>query len=108
MNFSNFIPMNDPLKILKTQSDELFKKHKVKTAYAFGSVCSDTFNDESDVDLLVSFEDVPLLDYADNFFDLQRELELILGRKIDLVIEKTVTNPYLKKSIDQQKIQLYG
>lgn len=101
--------MNSSLEILKKQqSNELFKKHRVKTAYAFGSVCSEEFNDESDVDLLVSFEDVPLLDYADNFFDLQHELESIIGRKIDLVVEKSVTNPYLKKSIDRQKIHLYG
>ena len=47
----------------------LCKSHKVKSLYAFGSVLSDKFNDESDIDLIVNFSDVQLLDYADNYFD---------------------------------------
>ena len=31
----------------------LCKSHKVKSLYAFGSVLSDKFNDESDIDLIV-------------------------------------------------------
>ena len=43
----------------------------LKSLYAFGSVLSDKFNDESDIDLIVNFSDVQLLDYADNYFDLK-------------------------------------
>ena len=34
----------------------LCKAHKVKSLYAFGSVLTDKFNNESDVDLIVDFE----------------------------------------------------
>ena len=42
---------------------ELCKKYKVKYLYAFGSILTNRFNDESDVDLLVRFNDseIPLL-----------------------------------------------
>ena len=49
---------------------ELCKKYKVKYLYAFGSILTNRFNDESDVDLLVRFNDseIPLLEFGDNFF----------------------------------------
>ena len=36
---------------------ELLKKHKIKNAYFFGSVLTDKFNEESDLDLLINFQD---------------------------------------------------
>ncbi|MBQ7489293.1 MAG: nucleotidyltransferase domain-containing protein [Bacteroidales bacterium] len=36
---------------------EILKQHKVKNAYLFGSVLTDRFNDQSDIDLLVNYED---------------------------------------------------
>jgi uncharacterized protein len=42
----------------------LCKQHKVKTLYAFGSVLTDTFNNESDIDFVVDFSNVSLEEYA--------------------------------------------
>ena len=36
---------------------ELFKKHKIKNAYIFGSALTDRFNNESDVDFIVNLQD---------------------------------------------------
>ena len=48
---------------------ELCKKYKVQYLYVFGSILTNRFNDESDVDLLVRFKDneIPLLEFGDNF-----------------------------------------
>src|SRR5690606_16956126 len=72
----------------------LCESHKVKALYAFGSVITDKFNDESDIDLIVSFREIDLLDYADNYFDLKFSLEDKLRRPIDLLEEKAIKNPY--------------
>ena len=56
----------------------LCKKHKVKKLFAFGSVLTNRFNDKSDIDLVVDFENVPLEEYADNYFDLKDSLSSIL------------------------------
>jgi predicted nucleotidyltransferase len=61
----------------------LCKSHKVKSLYAFGSVLTDTFNDQSDLDFIVNFDDVHLLDYADNYFDLKFSLEDTFKRPVD-------------------------
>ena len=86
----------------------LCKKYHVATMYLFGSAVTETFNENSDVDFLISFNsDVGLEEYADNYFDLLFEMEDIFDRKVDLVTEKTLSNPYLTYSIEQTKQLIY-
>jgi predicted nucleotidyltransferase len=82
--------------------------HKVKTLYAFGSVLSDRFTAESDIDLIVDFEHVTLEDYADNYFDLKFSLQDTLKRKIDLLEQQAIKNPYFLEHVNQQKQLVYG
>jgi predicted nucleotidyltransferase len=49
--------------------ENLCRQYNVKTLYAFGSVLTDRFNSDSDVDLIVDFREIPLESYADNYFD---------------------------------------
>lgn len=87
--------------------NSLCAKHKVSELYVFGSVLTDTFNTESDIDLLVEFDGVDLLEYADNYFNLKEELESILHREIDLVENKAVRKPIFRKVLDREKKLLY-
>jgi len=93
----------------KSQIAMLCKKYRVATMYLFGSAATDTLNENSDIDFLISFRsDVSLEEYADNYFELLFELEDIFGRKIDLVTEKTLTNPYFIRSVEQTKQLIYA
>ena len=86
----------------------LLKENKVKRAYAFGSVCTDKFNDKSDIDLLITFEDgLDPLVYGRNFFKIQFALEDLFQRNIDLVTEPTLRNPYFIKVMNETKTPLY-
>ena len=76
--------------------------------YAFGSILTDSFSAESDVDLIVDFQDQDVLDYGDNYYNLKFSLEDILNRSVDLLEEKAISNPFFKKSIDQKKLLIYG
>ncbi len=75
--------------------------------YAFGSILTDSFSAESDVDLIVDFQDQDVLDYGDNYYNLKFSLEDILNRSVDLLEEKILSNPFFKKSIDQKKFPFY-
>lgn len=86
----------------------LCKAHKVKSLYAFGSVLTDEFNSESDVDFIVDFQKLDVLDYGDNYYNLKFALENILKRSIDLLEEKAIKNPYFRKSVNQNKKLIYG
>ena len=85
----------------------LCKIHKVKSLYAFGSVLTNTFNPTSDIDLLVDFEPIDVLDYGDNYYDLKFSLEAIFSRPIDLLEEKALKNPYFKNAINENKQLIY-
>jgi predicted nucleotidyltransferase len=87
---------------------KMLKKHRVRSAYAFGSVTNEKFNRESDIDLLISFEDkMDPLEYGDHFFSLYEELPILLNRKVDLVTEASLKNPFLIESVMENRIPLY-
>ncbi|HEV7231924.1 MAG TPA: nucleotidyltransferase domain-containing protein [Bacteroidia bacterium] len=87
---------------------QLCEIYKVKSLFAFGSVTTDHFSKDSDVDLLVGFEDLAPIVYADNYFNLKFSLEDLLKRNIDLLESKSLQNPFLKTQIDRTKVSVYG
>lgn len=89
------------------QVTHILQAHHVQRAYAFGSVTTDRFNEESDIDLLVTFRTIPFGEYATNYWSLEDELEKLLQRKVDIVVEKTLSNPYLIKSIEKNRTLIY-
>ena len=97
--------------ILEQHSTEIKKlcdRHKVKSLYAFGSVLTDKFNMGSDIDLIVDFEPIDVSTYADNYFDLKFSLQDIFHRSIDLLEEKTISNPYFRQVISENRRLVYG
>ncbi|MEY1640556.1 nucleotidyltransferase family protein [Tenuifilum osseticum] len=87
---------------------DLCLKHKVKRLFVFGSILTNRFKKNSDIDLVVDFQDVDLYEYADNYFDLKESLEKLLNRNVDLLEGKAIKNPYLKQTIDSSKQLIYG
>jgi uncharacterized protein len=87
---------------------KLCQIHNVKSLYVFGSVLTDKFNTKSDIDLIVEFQPLDVLEYVDNYYDLKFSLETILKREIDLLEEKAIKNPYFRKTINQNKKLIYG
>jgi hypothetical protein len=76
--------------------------------HVFGSVCTDNFNDKSDIDVLISFDTLSVDQYTDNYFDLHYKLEDLFGRKIDLITDKSLSNPYFIQAIEQTKQLIYA
>lgn len=99
------------MKIIDKNIDKikaLCNKHKVTRLFLLGSILTENFKKSSNIDLLVDFAGVELYDYADNYFDFKTSLEKLLKRQIDLLEDKAVKNPYLRKSIDSSKQLIYG
>lgn len=84
-------------------------KHHVKTLYTFGSVNTEEFNVDSDIDLMVSFDmnKVSEEDYVDVYFDMLFTLEELLHREVDLVTERSIKNPYFKDEIAKTRILIF-
>jgi predicted nucleotidyltransferase len=90
------------------QIKTLCQKYNVKKLFAFGSVLTNKFNEQSDIDLIVDFDKQNIADYFDNYFDFKYSLENIFGRKVDLLEEKPIQNKYLRNSIENSKQLIYG
>lgn len=76
------------MKLIENNSQKIIalcQKHKVGKLFVFGSLLTDHFNEGSDVDMVVDFDEVTLEDYEDNYFDLKFSLEDIFGREVDLL-----------------------
>lgn len=96
--------------ILKNRNDflKLCRNHKVKYLYAFGSATNDNFNpDRSDIDLLVEIDDPDPVERGEKLLSLWDTFEKFFHRRVDLLTESSIRNPYLKQSIDTTKVLIY-
>lgn len=88
---------------------DICREHHVISISLFGSAATNSFDEESDIDLLVEFSpEVDVLEYADNYFSLLDHLESLLNRKVDLLSVRSIKNQVLKQEIYQSKIDLYA
>jgi len=74
------------------------RKWKICEMALFGSVLSDDFRPESDIDVLVTFEEDAGWGLFD-IVDMTDELTSIFGRKVDLVEKDSLKNPFRKRAI---------
>lgn len=86
---------------------ELCDRHNVKELYLFGSILTDQFNDSSDIDMLIQFTHIELLEYFDNYMDLKEKLEQLFNRPVDLVENQAIQNPIFRRMVDREKRLVY-
>jgi len=80
----------------------------VNRMYFFGSALSSKFNeDTSDIDILVEVADLPPEECGENLIALWDNLELLFNRKVDLLTEKSLRNPFFRKEVEQTKKLIY-
>ncbi|MDR2703015.1 MAG: nucleotidyltransferase domain-containing protein [Cellulomonadaceae bacterium] len=84
------------------------QKHQVRKLWLFGSALRDDFDPErSDFDFLVEFPeqyDNPFRTY----FELQDNLEKIVGYPVDLVTKSAIRNPFFAQEIARTAKELYA
>lgn len=92
----------------------LCRKHGVKTLWLFGSAVAmegeraEFSAIQSDVDMLVEFEEHPPNGRAMAFFALERELTALLGRPVDLAEPGGLRNPIIRDSILCRRVPVYA
>ena len=74
----------------------------------FGSAVTEQFGPDSDLDVIVEFKRNEINNLFDNYFALKERLQNIFHRKIDIIIDGSVKNPYLKASISQTRKNVYA
>ena len=83
------------------------RKWHVRELALFGSVLSDDFRPDSDVDVLVSLDDDARWSAFD-LLDMVEELKGIFGREVDLLEKEALRNPYRRHSVLSNREVLYA
>jgi hypothetical protein len=89
---------------MRQQIAEYFKTQPVLKAWLFGSFARGEETPESDVDILI------VLDHTEpvgmKFFGMYEDLKEMLGRPVDLVVERSLA-PFARKSVERDRTLIY-
>jgi uncharacterized protein len=90
----------------KTDIEKICQELSLQRLDLIGSAARDDFSVESDIDVLVTFAgDENLLE---RYFSLQARLEAIFKRKVDIIEERAIRNPFFKKAVEKDRVRVYG
>ena len=92
----------------KNDLTQLCVMNRVKSLYVFGSVLTNRFDNNSDIDMVVDIDSTNPLEYADCYFNLKFALQDLLKRPVDLLENKAIRNNYLRQEIDNSKQLIYA
>jgi predicted nucleotidyltransferase len=73
--------------VLRKELPKLKRRYKISSMEIFGSVLREDFTNESDLDILVQFEESPSLL---KFIELENYLSDVLNIKVDLVMKDSL------------------
>ncbi|MCL1942692.1 MAG: nucleotidyltransferase domain-containing protein [Candidatus Azobacteroides sp.] len=86
----------------------LQKNSAIKRFYLFGSVLTPHFDiTASDIDVLVETENIPPEEKGEQLMILWEELEKLFARKVDLLTENSLRNPFLIQEIKRTRKLIY-
>lgn len=85
----------------------LCKKYSINELSIFGSSIRDDFNQNSDIDILVSFDknaEITLFD----IMELEKEISKLVNREVDVVEKESLKNPIRKNRILSTREIIYA
>ena len=102
--------MNPIVAERKQDLARLCEEHRVERLDVFGSAVTGEFDPEtSDLDFLVTFRETAAggKDAFDKQIGLRDALEGLFGRKVDVVPERSITNPYFRANVEDTRDPVY-
>jgi uncharacterized protein len=87
---------------------ELCRRFQVTRLEIFGSAAAGAFRpDPSDLDFIVDFGDQPLGPWGARLVEFAEALETLFGRHVDLVLRRSIRNPYFRQAVDSSRRLVY-
>ncbi len=97
-----------PLIQHRAEIEKLCNSFGVARLEVFGSAADGRFDpDRSDFDFIARFEHDPTQSLGRRYVGLCESLELLLGRHVDLLTDKPIENPYLRKAVEASRQEFY-
>jgi hypothetical protein len=82
--------------------------HGVTSLHAFGSILREDFTSDSDIDLLIDFDQQASENLFRRYFDFKEAIEKLLERPVDLITSESITNPFFRQEVEATKTALYA
>lgn len=92
------------LEDIKNSIIDVIEKYPVDRVSIFGSYANGTFNEDSDIDILINFT-APIGMFK--FLELKEVLEVKLNKKVDLMTYKSLENSFIKDEVLEGAIEIY-
>lgn len=84
---------------------DVCRRYHIRRLALFGSVLRNQLRSDSDLDVLVEFDENHTPGFA--FFDVEAELSQILGRKVDLNTPQFLS-PHFRQEVEAQAEVVFG
>jgi predicted nucleotidyltransferase len=100
--------IKDEISKREEEFKSLCKAHNVKYLFAFGSSTGNNFKHQSsDIDLLVEIDEPDPVERGEKLISLWDSFEQFFNRKVDLLTDASIKNPYLRNTIESGKVLIY-
>lgn len=101
--------MNRLIEEKRQELERVCRLHRVHRIELFGSAAGPTFDlAHSDLDFLVTFQELGADQYADAYFGLLEDLQDIFQRPVDLVVASAIKNPYFLQAVETTRTLVYA
>src|SRR5271165_6237326 len=101
--------MNRLIQEKRQELEHLCRRHRVHRIELFGSATGPEFDPaHSDLDFLVTFQELGPDEYADTYFGLLEDLQALFQRPVDLVVASAIQNPYFRQAVESTRTLIYA
>ncbi|MFZ0774555.1 MAG: nucleotidyltransferase domain-containing protein [Candidatus Sulfotelmatobacter sp.] len=101
--------MNRLIEENRKELERLCRRRGVQRIELFGSATRPDFDPaRSDLDFLVTFQELGLDQYADAYFGLLEDLQALFQRPVDLVVASAIQNPYFRQAVESTRTLVYA
>lgn len=101
--------MHQVIEEKRQELERVCRLRRVHRIEVFGSAARSDFDPgHSDLDFLVTFQELDQDQYADAYFGLLEDLQTLFQRPVDLVVTSAIQNPYFRQAVDSTKTLVYA
>jgi uncharacterized protein len=101
--------MNGLIEERRQQLERICRQHRVRRMELFGSAAGHGFDpSHSDLDFLVTFQELEPNQYADAYFGLLEALQTLFQRPVDLVVDSAIQNPFFRQAVESTRTLVYA
>ncbi len=101
--------MNSLIEEKRPELERVCRRRRVHRIELFGSAARLDFDHaQSDLDFLVTFQELDRDQYADTYFGLLEDLQALFERPVDLVVASAIQNPYFRQAVESTRTLVYA